>query len=979
MYGALILPDEDTDPAQAWDDATALQLAEQCDWSQFPACEVAVAGARTLTSFGDTGRPELLALAISLLEDAHERAESLPAADRADTALCLGEALREGSVVFDEPDWLPEAIAAGETAVRLTSDAWAWVALCETYRAAFRATGIKGHLTDALRCARTAVDLADPADAAVVASNLGAVTTHAAPHLDDPQLLDEAYEAATTAVRQARRRDPYLPVYLANLARTQDSIAERDASAAVARRAARSATRAMLKEPTSVSALLVSAQCLETLARLTRSDATFDDAAKVLGRADAAARGTPRQPEILLARSRLAQQRFELTDEPELLVEATRLAQRAVALQGGQTAATAHALLNLAVCRTRACERGLTAPRTRATQLVSRALNRASPSERLELVGDAGLVWLSHYERTRARRSLRAAIQLLREAASKPRTPSRIWSNLAGALLLAFDSDPSEALVHEATDAARHACAAAPMGNGQIVSEAVLASCLEASFRISHDPLDLRQSADCARRAARLLGATSPDAAAIRTNCAVALRTSYEHNGRLADLTLAVQLLNDAVLAATPSSLPTCLGQLAATLRTRFEATGNRADLRRALETVITLQSCGLTITKAGSATISACWLTAYETSGDKDQLDAAVGWARTALTRRTRTSDVHAAALTTLANALLSRFELTGEEQDLKEALLRNRQAIRATPPGEGQSAASRYANLANVLRVRASLGFGRTTTALHAAETAVRLAGPKDPHLPAYLSGVALVLSELGRHKEASRVLRQAVKACPRASSDRLLYRTNLAASLRDEFTAGGSRRELAEAIRILQLLPTAEAPWALLAHTILGDCLHARNAPSDLQAALNCWTSVRDDEKAPTWLRLIAAVSAAESAAEDISDWGLAADSYRRAVELQVQAAWHGLAWASRRRFLAARPNMGADAAATTLQAATHGGTALTLLEAGRDIVWRGRTERRNTRQDHPLLARMCQVADELDALDRSTQASAAARLP
>lgn len=979
MPGALILPDEDADPAQVWDDATALLLAEQCDWSQFPAREVAIAGARTLASFGDTGRPELLALAISLLEDAHDRAESLPVSAQAETALCLGEALREGSLAFDEPDWLPEAIAAGEQAVLLVSEAWALVALCETYRAAFRATGITDHLTGALRCARTAVVLASPADMASLSSNLGAVATHAAARLDDPRLLDEACEAATTAVRRARSRDPYLPVYLANLALTQNAIAERDASVAIARRAVRSATRAVQKEPASLNALLASAQCLETLARLTLSDATFHEAADRLRRAEAEARGTPRQPEIALERSRLDQQRFEHTGDLDLLTEATRHAQRAVALQGGQAAATAHALLNLAVCRTRACEHGLTGRRTRATQLVPIALDRASPAERLELVGDAGLVWLSHYEQTGAGTSLRTAIELLREATRSPHNPPQTWSNLAGALLALFDKAPSEALIDEATDAAQHACAATTrVSEGRIVFEAVLASCLETSFRTSGDPAELRHAADYARRAVRRLDPSSPDATAIRTICAVALRTSYEHNGRISDLTLAAQLLRDAVPGSTPSNLPTCLSQLAATLRTRFEAAGDPADLRQALAAAIQLESCGVAITMAGAATISACWLTAYESSGDRKQLEAAVQWARTSLIRRTRTFDARAAALTTLANALLSRFEVAGEEHDLKEALLRNRQAIRATQPGS-PLAAGRYANLANVLRVRASLGLGRTTTALRAAEAAVRLAGTNDRHLAAYLSGVALVLSELGRHSEASHVLRQAVKACPSASPDRHFYRTNLAASLRDEFTARGSRRVLAEAIRILCRLPPSRAPWALLAQTILGDCLHARGATGDREAALMCWTLVRDDEKAPSWLRLIAATSAAETAAEGIPDWGRAAGFYRRAVELHVQAAWHGLAWASRRRYLAARPNMGADAAAAALQVETDGGSAVTLLEAGRDIMWRGRADRRNTIGTHPMVVRLYRIADQLDALDQKAQALAAPRFP
>lgn len=978
MPEELTLAADDINPAEYWDDATALQLAEEADWAARPAGEVAVLGARTLASFGDTGRPGLLAVSISLLEDAYGRSDELSESEWADTALCLGEALREGADAFDEPDWLPEAIAAGEAAVEAGAGAWGWFALCETYRRTFRVTGLSAHLYEALHCARTASTRATPDDVSALLSNLGAVALQAADDLAEPHLLDEAAEAVTSAVRLTRRDDPHRAVYLANLALILSAIAERDANSRVARWSVRCATRALACESVSVGALLAAAQCHETLGDLTNDSNAFVEACRLVARADLAARGTPRRPGVLLERSRLAQRRFDREGEPELLELATRYAERAVILQGGRQRATAESLLNLAVCRTRCCEIGLTGPRTNARSLAALALDKADAAQRPQLRGDAALVWLSHHERTGSAASLRTAIGLLREATESPRARPRTWSNLAGALLSAFDNDPSESLIREAMKASRRARDATPAGRDRVVFEAVLASCLEAAFQASGDLGHLREGARHARRAARRLDPQSPDSTAIRTNCAVTLRTSYQYLGVPKDLALAVQLIEQAVAGAPRGALPTCQTQLVATLLTRFEAAGDPSDLQQALMATTQLENSGARITRAGAATISSCHLAAYEASGHISQLDAAVRWARTALGRRARRAEVRASALTSLANALFSRFEVVGEQRDLTEAVQRARQAIRATPL-ESPSIAGRYANLANALRAQASLGLGSGKKALQAAERSVRLAAAKDHQLPAYLSGLALALSELGRHAEASLVLRHAVAACPRSSPARHFYRTNLAASLRDEFESGGSRQTINEAIRILSRLPHSDAPWGMVGRTVLGDCLRARDLPGDRELAFECWASVHDDRNAPAWLRLLAARAAADAAATAAPpDWPRAAASFVLAVKLHERTAWHGLAWSSRRRFLAAQPNLGVDAAAVALQIDEDPETVIDLLESGRDIVWRDRAARRVVRSDHTLMRRLRRLSDELDELDRGGPGSPAQRL-
>lgn len=975
---------QDTDPAEILDDATALGLAEEGDWADLPAADVALAGAQILAAFGETGRPSLLALAVSLLEDAYERAHDLSADQRSDTALCLGEALREGSVVFGEPEWLPGAIEVGEVAAQEGRHAWVWMALYETYRLAFRTTGVDKYLHEALRCAREAADCAEPKDVSAMASNLGAVLMQVAKDLGNPSLMDEALTVAKVSVRRARLADPNRAVYLSNLAFVQSSLAERDGHIRMARQAVRWATRAVEAEPSSINALLMCANCHETLGELSGDEVAFDEATDLLARADIAARGTPRPPQVVLERSTLARRRFERNGDPEYLIVAARYAERAVVLHGGQGHASPESLLNLAVCRTKLADSGLTGPRTQATRLASLALARVDAADRPQLLENAALVWLSHHERTGSETSLNTAIDLLREATETPSVAPRTRSNLASALLSSIDREPDEALVREATDAARRACAEEPLSSPERAAfEAVLASCLEASFGVSRDLKYLLEAARYARSATRSLHPRSPDSTAVWTNCAVALRTSFEHTGKPADLELAVRLLQKAIVLATPAARPTCLSQLAATLRTRFESLGEPDDLTSALSAATELEGYGAAITRAGAAIISACRMTAYEASGGIEELDGAVLWARTALTRRARIAEVRAAALTSLANALFSRFEVVGEDEDLTEALRRSRQAIRSTPRNS-PSLAGRHANLANVVRVRASLGHGAMASALLEAETSVRLSNPQDPNAPAYLSGLALVLTELGQHEQASHTLRRAVSSSPRMSPSRDLYRVNLAASLRDEWKAGGRKTTLHEAIRILTRLPHSGAPWAHLGAVILGDCLRARNAPGDHVAAARCYADVHENPQAPAWLRLLAARSAADAVASVASttkaptDWSMAAESYLRAISLHEQAAWHGLAWPSRQRFLSAHANMGTDSAASVLQIGDEPGEALTRLEAGRAILWRGRARRRIAGNESQQVVRLRQIADELDALDHRGIASTTHRL-
>jgi tetratricopeptide (TPR) repeat protein len=257
---------------------------------------------------------------------------------------------------------------------------------------------------------------------------------------------------------------------------------------------------------------------------------------------------------------------------------------------------------------------------------------------------------------------------------------------------------------------------------------------------------------DHLRRALELLPADDVDRRAYTSNLASALLGRFEAEGRLADLTESIDLLEDA----GPTS-PEMLATLANALAARSE------------------------------------WM------ADRDDADRAVAHARQAVEVSRRTP----AMLGSLATVLLQRFEVTGGIADVDEAVDLLDEAVASTDPQSPERAA-RLNNLAIALRerqLRRRSGRDDLDRAVGAFEEALDATREDHPDRIAYRANLGNALHQ--RYdvtqdpedlERAVRELERAVAATPEDSPDRPMYLNNLGSTL----SAWAERRDDVDALR-------------------------------------------------------------------------------------------------------------------------------------------------------------------------------------
>ena len=218
-------------------------------------------------------------------------------------------------------------------------------------------------------------------------------------------------------------------------------------------------------------------------------------------------------------------------------------------------------------------------------------------------------------------------------------------------------------------------------------------------------------------------------------------------------------------MAATPPGHPDramYLSNLGAALRTRFERTGERADLDEA----VTVGRHAVAATPPTTPTAPDGCPTSASPCGSGSSAPAArPTWTRRSPPAGTRWPPPRRPprprqCLSNLGVALRTRFERTGDQADLDEAVTAGRHAVAATPP-DHPDRAGRLSNLGVALRAR----FERT-------------GGQADLD-------------------EAIAVGRDAVAATPPDHPDRARYLSNLGAALRIRFERTGDQADLDEAI--------------------------------------------------------------------------------------------------------------------------------------------------------------------------------------
>ncbi|MEV4693554.1 hypothetical protein AB0K27_20925 [Micromonospora echinospora] len=646
--------------------------------------------------------------------------------------------------------------------------------------------------------------------------------------------------------------------------------------------------------------------------------------------------------------------------------------------------------------------------------------------QRAILLSSFGLALQARYGANGNPADLNRSISALQRAADAmtPGEPaaSLYLSNLAVAIKQRYLISRDPADLDEAISLGRAAMAIAEPGEwSTAVCAGSLASALYARFTAQHDETDLRDAVSAAGEAVRSVGPDDPNRATY-VDIATGLVTEVASLGdRWPDVEDAIRLsqATTAILDPTePKVVPLLTASQwlllkklqrqpdAATVH-ECVAVGRRLleqfphDTRRAavLSNIALAEQAhfdisgdisaldeGIRTTQAAvDADPRSDWLSnlsnvlrrRYERLGTLGDLDQAVRAARRAVDEASADDPAQAKYLSNLALALRMRYEHLGEPRDLDQAVENGRRAISSVTPDDSDRPML-LSNHSVALRVRyqALHRIDDLDEAVDAARTAVRLSDVHDRHRPGRLTNVsALLVTHFlrsgvpGDLDEALATGRESVSTTPANDPRRPLFLSNLAAALAYNDEPQGAAEQLRLAIEQSPADHPDRATYMYSRANILA--IQARDNATLAEEVLAAWQDAALSTTAATSVRLSAAHTRAEFAAESGNLWSLASESYSQAAELLPLLVWRGLQRTSREALLSRWAGLPQDAVA----AATESGDSqygLPSMEQSRAVMWSQlldvRTDLRALHRAAPaLMAGLAHVRAELEALD------------
>ena len=496
---------------------------------------------------------------------------------------------------------------------------------------------------------------------------------------------------------------------------------------------------------------------------------------------------------------------------------------------------------------------------------------------------------------------LEAAIKVGRLAmvSSPPEHPARaqILSNLGANLFARFQHADQPADLDQAIDVTRQAIALLPPGHPARPSVAsTLGNALEARFRRTHDPADLDEAIKLGREAIGGLPSNHPMLRGLQSNLNVALRTRFERTHQRTDIDEAIELGRQAAATTTSGHImvEAILGNLVNALRSRFEWAGDLADLDGAVEVqrqLVAVSSrsdpdrinrqtvlgqllldrfrrrdqltdldeaieMGRQATHSGNpdelVNLATTLQIRYGRLGkDTADLDEAIENYQLATVKAPRKSRVQMLASSGLSAAFRSRYEHTGNTDDLEAAIEAGRRA--AVAPQSNSRPVDRadaLSNLGNALRRRFERygNLADLDESIRVSREAVTVTPESDPETAMKLSNFAGILyrrfeltGELTFLDEAIKIQQQAA-AANLDPPDHAILLGNLGGALRTRFERTGVQADLDQAIVILrQALAATSSGHADRPRRLSGlaNALHTRfeyrDAPEDLDEAI------------------------------------------------------------------------------------------------------------------------------------------------
>ncbi|WP_436532779.1 CHAT domain-containing protein [Actinoplanes sp. HUAS TT8] len=477
-----------------------------------------------------------------------------------------------------------------------------------------------------------------------------------------------------------------------------------------------------------------------------------------------------------------------------------------------------------------------------------------------------------------------------------------------------------------------------------------------------------------------------------RTHLGLCLVRESESLGRSAALDEALPLLRSAA-EDRPGNVAAHANLVLGLMR-QLERTGDVTLLPEALVATRTAGEAARLRPSAGAQVLSnssSILMAAWELTGDREQLDAAVEAARAAcalvpagdpavpgcaaallralLDRAAVTGDRTSAAqaarrlrrsmrtmapddpdrpiyLHQIAIAGRTTFSGTGDLDALDEAIRDWAEAIRLLPAGHPDRAAYR-ANRAGALRNRFETvaDVAALDEAVRELEDVVAATAPGDRERSTRLAALGNALHRQGVQAGDREVLARAAgllrDAAAMLSPDRpehREHRTNLGAVLLAAAQLGPSGADPQEAIDVLTEATAGAGPDdPALANSLLnlGHAWELQGGADGLRRAAEAYRTLLDTEVAAALSRAMAAQSLGHLYVRE-REWSFAREALGRAVQLLDLVAWAGLGRDDQERLLTQFPGLATTAAACALELDDLDG-AVEILEQGRGVLY------------------------------------------
>jgi tetratricopeptide (TPR) repeat protein len=477
-----------------------------------------------------------------------------------------------------------------------------------------------------------------------------------------------------------------------------------------------------------------------------------------------------------------------------------------------------------------------------------------------------------------------------------------------------------------------------------------------------------------------------------RTHLGLCLVRESERLGRPAALDEALPLLRSAA-GDRPGDFEAHANLVLGLLR-QLERTGDVTLLPEALAATETARHAARLRPSAGARILSnssSILMAAWEVTGDREHLDAAVEAARAAYALVPAGDPAVPGCASALVRALVDRAAVTGDRTPAARAARDLRRSLRAVPPddpdrpiylnqvaiagrvtfagtgdlgaldeairdwteaigllpaGHPDRAAYR-ANRAGALRNRFETvaDAGALDEAVRELEEVAAATTPDDPERAARLAALANALHRQGVRTEdpglldrAAGLLRDAAGLVPPDRPEHREHRTNLGAVLLTAARLSPAGPDPDEAIAVLTETTAGIGPGdPALANTLLnlGQARELRGDPDDLEQAAEAYRTLLGTEVAPALSRAMAAQSLGHLHVRG-KRWPAAREALSRAVELLDLVAWAGLGRDDQERLLTQFPALATTAAACALELGDPDG-AVEILEQGRGVLY------------------------------------------